>query len=167
MGWAVPLRSSSIRDESGSLEVFRRRRSGPISRPHYRSVFDCISKLSLGISDVFLLTRLGSLCNQLQFSNHVIRFRTSLRRAHRASLERLSSSWRSSLVESGHPGFTSPGTLRPCAFSHFDALLLDRACSTCFIRAPPSGFKEQGGLASFPRRRPVTTVSGFDRLRID
>lgn len=58
----------------------------------------------------------------------------------------------SSLVD---PGLPHPA---PCARvlpRHFDALLLDRACSASFIRASPTGFKEQGGYTSFPRRLPA------------
>lgn len=108
----------------------------------------------------------GPLCLGVTCRDRSARCRTSRARAHRASLERLSSSWRSSLVESGRPGFASPGTLRPRAFSRLDALLLDRACSACFIRAPPTGFKERGGSTSLPRCRQVAAVAGVDHPRI-
>jgi hypothetical protein len=49
-------------------------------------------------------------------------------------------------MEFGDPGFPPPAPSVLALSQHFDGLLLQSVCLSCFIQAPPMGFKEHGRI---------------------
>lgn len=150
----------------------------PISRcPRSVVVFGCISKYQPSTRESRFQSPLESLCLPTRAlllrslpnaaMRHRIRFRTWLSTLFMPFLSVCHPPGGRHPSSPVIPGFASPGTFRPCASPHSDALLLDRACSVYFIRAPPTGFKERGGYALLPQRLLTSPVAGMRPSRAD